>query len=223
MHVFENERRSLIPPFEFSHANLSRNDPIRYTNEKGKLINYIPIASSECPAGYEWIKPNHAWSVDLGYTHTDSNGWSYANSFDQLRDNLKHNDSNSEAMGKQCRRKRWFREARKKVIDHKVKEIDVNDDAQNDDHDDENNDISVSCNEPEDTNKHGSPINNPFNFQRNLFKYKSVKDISKYNDMVVFENQRKNRDGKFSHNELLKFERSHFSDESGTVIFILFV
>jgi hypothetical protein len=209
-HVFENERRSKVPPFAFNHVNLGRHDRTRFTNEKGDFIRYIPIASYKCPAGYEWIKPNQSWSVDLGYTNTDFNGWSYGTTFDQISENLKHNDSSNEQIDIQVRRKRWFREACKKVVL-------PNKEEQQEQQDEEQNNISVSFNEPEEEIKREY---NPFDFKRNLFKYNSVKDISKYNDMIVFENQRKSREGRFSHNELLKFERSHFSDESGTLIFV---
>lgn len=105
--AFENEKRSALPPFEFSSDALLFHS--RFTDESGDAsLPYNNLDLYSPPAGYAW---KDAWTVDMWHSSVDMHGWSYAMSLEQLRNNYKTGHSSKRAVFKIMRRRRWVRTA----------------------------------------------------------------------------------------------------------------
>ncbi len=105
--VFENERRSLIPPFNFGD-NLSFFERGKFSDEEGektvlhadvlKLIGAPLLDFSD----HDWI-----WCFDTEYTQCDEEGWSYGFDFLNLMSNCKKESSVTDSKLQPVRRRRW--------------------------------------------------------------------------------------------------------------------
>lgn len=109
--VFENQRRSLIPPNSFSAASLNASDRHPLSDETGKLpASYSSLDDAAPPHGCVWdTSANGGWKIDMTYTDTDDAGWSYGIDFDFIMTNLKKGKSTTNRYGRFCRRRRWYR------------------------------------------------------------------------------------------------------------------
>jgi hypothetical protein len=109
--VFENERRSVRPPFSFGPGNLFVHP--HFSDFTGKIkVDCENIEDLKPPVGCEWEGP---WIVDRDHTKTDEEGWSYAVSYDYLVSNCETNQSHATAKTRASRRRKLKRAYREKA------------------------------------------------------------------------------------------------------------
>lgn len=85
--IFENQRRQVLPPYEFSSNNLFPVDRKMFSDESGRRnFDFVSLSQVPPPQGYEWAGN---WVIDRVHTQTDEFGWSYGLNFKDLTKNLK--------------------------------------------------------------------------------------------------------------------------------------
>jgi hypothetical protein len=109
--IFENQRRAILPPNEWSAENLTSSDRYALSDETGKYpAPYSSLDDATPPIGCIWDhSANGGWKLDMTYTETDENGWSYGIDFDFIMSNYKKKKSTISPIGRFCRRRRWYR------------------------------------------------------------------------------------------------------------------
>ena len=108
--VYENERRSRQPPYQWGKDYLRPTDPPHYSDKSG-LREFLFMQRP--PTGFEW---SNDWQVDRHDDHTDGDGWSYARNFGRY---MYEADVSAEASdeGYCVRRRLQTREAKAVKID----------------------------------------------------------------------------------------------------------
>lgn len=83
--LFENQKRSLLPPYEWGRGHLLPSDRSEFSDETGTIsCSYNPYDSTAVPydtPGFEW---DGEWKHDLTYTTCDAEGWSYGLDFGKI-------------------------------------------------------------------------------------------------------------------------------------------
>lgn len=115
--VFENQRRQILPPYDWSNGNLLvRVERGQYSDESGSRSFAVDsLAAIVPPSGYEWLSRGSGtseWKVDKIYTPTDDFGWTYGLHFVEIMNNLSNGISSTSPALKCVRRRKWTRTAR---------------------------------------------------------------------------------------------------------------
>ena len=111
IHIFENQRRSHFPPYSFGLGNNFLFERHDFSDETG-LLNapYKVLRDSVPPRGYEW---DGEWVIDMDYTDTDVDGWSYGREYIDIMNRYKWKcSSTSPGLLTCCRRRKWNRKLR---------------------------------------------------------------------------------------------------------------
>lgn len=111
IHIFENQRRSHFPPYNFGLNNSLPFERGNFSDETGAVnAPYKLLKESEPPEGYEW---DGEWEIDLAHTNTDADGWSYGREYIDIMCRYKLNQSSTTpGILSCCRRRRWKRNIR---------------------------------------------------------------------------------------------------------------
>jgi hypothetical protein len=108
--IFENQRRQIYPPYDWSNGNLFSNERKQFSDELGsKIFDIESLASALPPVGYEWYSD---WRVDKKYTATDEFGWTYGYSFKDIMSNYGNGVASISPTLRTVRRRKWVRTAR---------------------------------------------------------------------------------------------------------------
>jgi hypothetical protein len=102
--VFENQRRTPYPPFDWSSSAYTRANfsDLNFT----KNYKFDTVLSAKPPEGWNWIGK---WEIDKVYTQTDMDGWSYGVTFSKLLSNFKRGKSYAKPINAYARRRKWVR------------------------------------------------------------------------------------------------------------------
>jgi hypothetical protein len=111
VYIFENQRRSAFPPYDYG-ANSLPGERHVFSDESGKIAaEYSNLKASAPPIGYIW-EDGSQWEVDKEYTQTDDEGWSYGIDFLGVMRNYRGKKSATKPFGRSVRRRRWRRKVR---------------------------------------------------------------------------------------------------------------
>ena len=114
--IFENERRIPVKGYSGDHLFMHP----KFSDSTGKIDqNITSLASASPPLDHIWIED---WKLDLSHTQTDSEGWSYAVSYEFLVSNCEKGTSiTAPNLLQNSRRRKWRRIAR--PIDHSMNPV----------------------------------------------------------------------------------------------------
>ena len=116
--IYENERRSFVPPFDWGTNSLLAAERKRFSDEEGvHQASFNSLDAAQSPSGFEWETD---WKVDRSYTQTDKQGWCYAVDFNAIMSNFRCGKSLTSPMLHSVRRKKWVRMARPVHSIHKI-------------------------------------------------------------------------------------------------------
>lgn len=108
--VFENQRRTPYPPFDWSSSAITRP---RFSNLDYSVgYDVDRIENAQPPEGFEWSSD---WLVDmepLGPRSAGRDGWMYSFTFGKLLDNYRKRWSHTDPFNTHARRRRFVRRAR---------------------------------------------------------------------------------------------------------------
>ncbi|RYH17794.1 hypothetical protein EON65_28135, partial [archaeon] len=104
LEVFENQRRSPIPPFDWSSSALTR---ANFSDlEFKRTFKLDSIFSAQPPEGWEW---SGSWMQDKTYLKTDIDGWTYGMKFSFMVESMKMGKSRDKPINAYARRRKWMR------------------------------------------------------------------------------------------------------------------
>jgi hypothetical protein len=113
LEVFENERRSMLPPYAFGPGNLlfhaHFSDASGESSYGGLGGDCDCLGDATPPEGFEWATN---WRLDKVYTQQDTEGWSYGVTYLSLNRNLHRKRSTTNPAGRSHRRRKWVRYAK---------------------------------------------------------------------------------------------------------------
>jgi hypothetical protein len=67
--VFENQRRQVLPPFNWGFGNLMAHERSRFSDESGTVSYNMPeLDNISPPQGFQWCAD--PWYIDMTYTQT---------------------------------------------------------------------------------------------------------------------------------------------------------
>lgn len=107
MEVFENERRTPYPPFDWSNSAYTR----AHFSDLGfnKSYKFESLADAAPPDGCEWV---NEWTVDTAHAKTDAEGWFYGFTFGKIIGNYAKGKTYDEPTNCHARRRKWTRKAK---------------------------------------------------------------------------------------------------------------
>jgi hypothetical protein len=105
--IWENERRTPYPPFDWSTSTYTRAHYSDLSYKKAYKIGSL----NHCPPPdqSEWLDD---WQVDKQWIRTNDEGWIYGFTFGAILSNYKKNVSYISSKGCNARRRKWKRKAR---------------------------------------------------------------------------------------------------------------
>lgn len=112
--VFENQRRCILPPYDWGDGNLLLNDVPHFSDIQGsQAFPFETLVDAIPPPGYEWdTTGKDTWKLDKQYTQTDNDGWSYGIHFTYILSNYLKGKSTTSGVGRATRRRKWTRLAK---------------------------------------------------------------------------------------------------------------
>jgi hypothetical protein len=113
--VFENQRRTPYPPFDWSSSAITRP---HFSNLDYSIgFGFEKIEDAQPPEGFVWSSD---WSIDmepLGPKSAGRDGWMYSFTFGKLLENYKKRWSHTDPFNTHARRRRFVRKAMSKPSD----------------------------------------------------------------------------------------------------------
>jgi hypothetical protein len=108
--LFENQRRNVYPPFDWSTDALTR---ANFSDRDFSVAFNSPDKDNISPPDeFEWVDEH--WKIDKHHIKTDENGWFYGFTFGKIQSNYLQHISHQSSLNTHARRRKWVRKVKLK-------------------------------------------------------------------------------------------------------------